>query len=91
MDSLVVTPASEADLQLLTALLKKMKIKARVVAAPAEAPLSAATKAAKAAANKLIPRTKAERDLVEAIGEMKEIMAGRKQAISLKQFLDEVE
>ena len=93
MDSLVVTPASEADLQLLTALFKKMKIKARVVAGPvaaAEAPRSAPAKAAKAAADRLLPRTKAERTLVEAIGEMQETIAGRKQAISMEECWKEV-
>lgn len=91
MDALLVTPSSKADLQLLTALFKKMKIKAQVLpgagngmAAPLPKPLS------QEAANKLLPRTQAERNLVEAIEEMKEVIAGRKQAISLTQFLDEL-
>lgn len=90
MECLLVTPTSEADLQLLTTLFKKMKIKSEVVPAPAKAP-KRSKNAAAVAADKLLPRTQAERNLVEAIEELKEIRAGRKQAISLKQFLDELE
>ncbi|HEX8507215.1 MAG TPA: hypothetical protein VF630_17765 [Hymenobacter sp.] len=90
MDSLVITPSSEADLQLLTALFKKMKIKAHVV--PNALPATKRPKVAstKDAADKLLPRTQAERNLVEAIEEMKEIRAGRKQAMSLDEFWQEV-
>ena len=94
MDALLVTPASEADLHLLTSLFKKMKIKSELVPAPA----ASARRANRAAPpiteeqrlNPLLPRTQAERNLVEAIEEMKEVMAGRKQAMSLQQFLDEL-
>jgi|GEM_PF-5885658 hypothetical protein len=96
MDCLLVTPESEADLQLLTTLFKKMKIKAEEV--PARAASTKAPKRTKAAsaaagndADKLLPRTQAERNLVGAIEELKEIQAGRKQAMSLRQFLDELE
>jgi len=92
MDCLLVTPTSEADLQLLTTLFKKMKIKSEVVPASAPAKMPKRSKSAAAvAADKLLPRTQSERNLVEAIEELKEIRAGRKQAISLKQFLDELE
>ena len=92
MDALLVTPASEADLHLLTSLFKKMKIKSEVVPAPA-APARRTRRAAppiteEQRLNPQLPRNRIERDLVEAIEEMKEVMAGRKQAKSLKQLLD---
>ena len=84
MDSLLVTPSSEADLQLLTALFKKMKIKARVLptadaARPAAAPVE------------FVPQNQAEANMLEAVLELREVLAGRKKAMSLKQFLDECE
>ena len=94
MDCLLVTPTSTADLELLTTLFRKMKIKSEVVpAASAVAPRRPPRRKAEATveAEKVVPRNKIERDLVEAIDEMKEVMAGRKPAISLKQFLDELE
>ena len=97
MDCLLVTPTSTADLELLTTLFKKMKIKSEVVpaasaAAPRRPPRRPPRRKAEATveAEKAVPRNKIERDLVEAIEEMKEIMAGRKPAMSLKQFLDEL-
>ena len=95
MDALLVTPASEADLHLLTSLFKKMKIKSEVVPAPA-APARRTRRAAppiteEQRLNPQLPRNRIERDLVEAIEEMKEVMAGRKQAKPLKQLLDELE
>ena len=94
MDCLLVTPTSAADLELLTSLFRKMKIKSEVVpAASAASPRRPPRRKAEATteAEKVVPRNKIERDLVEAIEEMKEVMAGRKPAISLKQFLDELE
>ena len=94
MDCLLVTPTSTADLELLTTLFRKMKIKSEVVpAASAASPRRPPRRKAEATveAEKVVPRNKIERDLVEAIDEMKEVMAGRKPAISLKQFLDELE
>ena len=93
MDALLVTPASEADLHLLTSLFKKMKIKSEVV------PASALARRSRRAVppiteeqrlNPQLPRNRVERDLVEAIEEMKEVMAGRKQAMSLEEFWKEV-
>lgn len=94
MDALLVTPASEADLHLLTSLFKKMKIKSEVVPAPA-APARRTRRAAppiteEQRLNPQLPRNRIERDLVEAIEEMKEVMAGRKQAMSLEEFWKEV-
>lgn len=79
-------------MQLLTALFKKMKIKAQVLPnANGKAVSEKAAPSAVAAASKLAPRNKVERDLVEALTELQEIRAGRKQATSLKQFLDKLE
>ena len=94
MDCLLVTPTSTADLELLTTLFRKMKIKSEVVpAASTASPRRPPRRKAEATveAEKVVPRNKIERDLVEAIEEMKDVMAGRKPAISLKQFLDELE
>ncbi|GAA3964148.1 hypothetical protein [Hymenobacter antarcticus] len=90
MDSLLVTPTSEADLQLLTALFKKMKIKARVLpkSAPATRPKSISQPVA---TTDFVPQTQAEQNMLEAVLELREVLAGRKQAMSLKQFLDELE
>lgn len=93
MNTLVITPTSEADFQLLTALCKKMRIKAEVVPAPtgSTTPARRSRKiTVPASPDTLVPRNQAERNLVEAIEEMKEIMAGRKQAISLEEFWEEV-
>ena len=58
MHSYLITPASEAEDQLLAALFQKMRVKAQVVPAPARPlPAKRAKPAASAAANKLIPRT----------------------------------
>ena len=89
MDSLLVTPTSEADLHLLTALFKKMKIKARVLpkaAVPAR-PKSAAQPAAMAG---FVPQNQAEQNMLEAVLEMKEILEGRKQGRSADDFLKEL-
>ena len=93
MDALLVTPASEADLHLLTSLFKKMKIKSEVV------PASASARRTRRAAppiteeqrlNPQLPRNRVERDLAEAIAELNEVLAGRKQAMSLEEFWKEV-
>ncbi len=91
MDSLLVTPASEADLQLLTALFKKMKIKARVLpeTAPEAKPKRATKKEAPAPAT-FVPQNRGERLMLEAVLELKEVLAGRKQAQSADDFLREL-
>lgn len=88
MHSYLITPASEAEDQLLAALFQKMRVKAQVVPAPAGPP--PAKRAASVAADKLIPRTPAEHRLVEAIEEMKDVMAGRKKAMTMEEFWKEV-
>ena len=93
MDCLLVTPTSTADLELLTTLFRKMKIKSEVVpAASAASPRRPPRRKAEATveAEKVVPRNKIERDLVEAIEEMKEVMAGRKPAMSMEDFWKEV-
>ena len=91
MDSLLVTPNSEADLQLLTALFKKMKIKARVLPA---ADLAHSTKPAitpkSGGLASFVPQNRGEANMLEAVLEMQEVLAGRKEARSADDFLKEL-
>ena len=89
MDSLLVTPTSEADLQLLTALFKKMKIKAKVL--PEQASVRPNPALQPVAITEFVPQNQAEQNMLEAVLELREVLAGRKEAISLNQFLDELE
>ena len=91
MDSLLVTPTSEADLQLLTALFKKMKIKAQVLpkAAPTRPTKPAPTPKGEGLAS-FIPQNRGEENMLEAVLEMQEILAGRKEAMSMEDFWKEV-
>ena len=54
------------------------------------APKPALPRRAKSAVDPLLPRNQAERNLVEAIEELKEVLAGRKQAMSMEEFWKEV-
>ena len=83
MDSLLVTPSSEADLQLLTALFKKMKIKARV--------LPTASAAKPAAPVEFVPQNQAEANMLDAVLELREVLAGRKKAMSMEEFWKEMD
>lgn len=93
MNTYLVTPASEAEEQLLAALFKKMRIKAQVLPAEngrAAAPRRAPKKAPVAPAPKeFIPQNQAEQNMLEAVLELKEVLAGRKQAQSLDEFWKE--
>lgn len=91
MDSLLVTPTSEADLQLLTALFKKMKIKAEVLPEAAPARLPNPDPALKSEGlSSFIPQNRGEENMLEALLEMQEILAGRKEAHSADDFLKEL-
>jgi len=92
MTSFLVTPASEAESQLLSALFKKMRVKAQVVAdAPAPRRRAALKPAAKSASKStFVPETPAEELMLEAVLELKEVLAGRKQAQTLDEFWKEV-
>jgi len=95
MTSFLVTPASEAESQLLSALFKKMRVKAQVVADTAAAPAARRRAALKPAAkptpkSTFVPETPAEELMLEAVLELKEVLAGRKQAQTLDEFWQEV-
>ena len=92
MDSLLVTPTSEADLQLLTALFKKMKIKARVLPAAdsAHSTKPALTPKSEGLAS-FVPQNRGEANMLEALLEMQEILAGRKEAMSMDEFWKSVD
>lgn len=92
MDSLLVTPTSEADLQLLTALFKKMKIKARVLpaAASAHSTKPVLTPESEGLAS-FVPQNRGEANMLEALLEMQEILAGRKEAMSMDEFWKSVD
>ncbi|WP_019947752.1 hypothetical protein [Hymenobacter aerophilus] len=79
MDSFLVTPASEAEFNLLAALFAKMQVRVRSVS---DADLVGATA--------FIPGNRAEEALVEGIRELREIRAGRHQAQTVEEFWQEV-
>ena len=94
MNSYLVTPASEAEEQLLKALFQQMRVRAKVVPTPvgkvqARSPKHVAVPVSGAAG--FVPQNQAEANMLEAVLELREVLAGRKQAMSLKQFLDECE
>lgn len=87
MDSFLVTPASEAESQLLAALFQKMRLKTQVVPAPA-----ARRPARKAPAPKeFVPQNQAEQNMLDAVLELREVLAGRKQAMSIEEFWQAVD
>ncbi len=95
MTSFLVTSASEAESQLLAALFKKMRVKAQVVADAADAPAARRRAALKPAAKSapkstFMPKTPAEEVMLEAVLELKEVLAGRKQAQPAEELLREL-
>lgn len=92
MDSLLVTPTSEAELQLLTALFKKMNIKAKVLpkAAPVRSNKPAPMPKGEGLAS-FIPQNRGEENMLEAVLEMQEILAGRKEAMTMDEFWKSVD
>lgn len=92
MNTYLVTPASEAEDQLLAALFKKMRVKAQVLPAEngrAAAPRRAPKKAPDPAPKEFIPQNQAEQNMLEAVLELKEVLAGRKQAQTIEEFWKE--
>lgn len=87
MDSYLVTPTSEAESQLLAALFQKMRLKTQVVPAPADKKKRTSPAAKVPAASKeFIPQNQAEQNMLEAVLELREVLAGRKEAMSMEQF-----
>ncbi len=84
MDSLLVTPASEADLQLLTALFKKMKIKAEVLPPARVRPKQKVNPAT--TLEEFMPQNRGEEVMLEAVLELREVLAGRKEALTMEEF-----
>ncbi|MBC8081596.1 MAG: hypothetical protein H7Z21_00150 [Hymenobacter sp.] len=89
MNSYLVTPASEAEEQLLKALFQQMRVRALVVPAPVG---EVKSKAAKRAISKVlapaefVPQNQAEQNMLEAVLELREVLAGRKEAVSMEEF-----
>ena len=90
MDSYLVTPASETESQLLAALFKKMRVKTSLVSNGAATVAKPAKKKPIEAPAEFIPQNQAEQNMLEAVLELKEILAGRKQAMSTDDFWREV-
>lgn len=92
MHSYLVTPASEAESKLLASLFKKMRVKAALVPNGNGHTSTASPPAAKKAAKPklIVPRNQAEANILAAVEELKEILAGRKQAMSLEDFWAEM-
>ena len=91
MDSFLVTPASETESQLLAALFKKMRLKTLVVPNGAASVGKPVKKKAVEAPAEFIPQNQAEQNMLEAVLELKEVLAGRKKAMSLDEFWREVD
>ena len=91
MDSYLVTPASETESQLLAALFKKMRLKTLVVPNGAAATAKPAKKKLVEAPAEFIPQNQAEQNMLDAVLELKEVLAGRKKAMSLDEFWKEVD
>ena len=88
MHSYLVTPASEAESQLLASLFKKMRVKAALVPNGNSHTPAAAKKAA--LPKPVVARNQTETNILAAVEEMKEILAGRKEAMSLEEFWAEM-
>ena len=89
MNSYLVTPASEAEEQLLKALFQQMRVRTEVVPTPVgkAKPKPVARAVAKTSGPKeFVPRNQAERDMLEAVLELREVLAGRKKAMSMEEF-----
>ncbi len=78
MHSLLITPASEAEFSLLVALLEKMRVRVRPM--PYE----------ECVAEPTFPYNQTEQALVDGIGELREIRAGKQSAQTLEDFWREV-
>ena len=70
--------------------LQKKQPQAGLKAVAASAPKLVLPRRAKTPVDPLLPRNQAEQNLVEAIHEMKEIIAGRQQAQPIEDFLKEL-
>lgn len=90
MNTYLVTPASEAEDQLLAALFKQMRVKAQIVPGASGTKKKAGPSSKKVAApREFIPQNQAEQNMLEAVLELKEVLTGRKQAQTIEEFWKE--
>ena len=92
MHSYLVTPASEAEGQFLASLFKKMRVKATLVPNSNGVATAHHVKDTSEAVfpQPVMARNSQEASILAAVAELNEILAGRKEAMSLDEFWAEV-
>ena len=83
--------SSETESQLLAALFKKMRLKTLVVPNGAGAVVKPAKKKPVETPAEFIPQNQAEQNMLEAVLELREVLAGRKEGMSFETMMRELD